>query len=348
MAVVLEAHDVVIRVDAVEADYPGGMPAFRKAVPNTTFCSDGRIGRVSFMVDGDRAMFLHTLAQTGLRMHIDFEAVGPDTVLQSERFTSGRYGGVPAAWLTDEDPEPLVAPLQYRPHSVTHFSADEIEQHLEYVETRGAVEVYRDRRTGQHHYVARTQRQDLSPEDAERLERLRMDGVKLLQPFLPLDGPRARLGFFERRKLEKGLKKLHEVLEAVPDHGPSLWFVGMVQRGLGEHDVALDFLARAHAAEPGQKDFGREYAAQLMIVGDGTAAVEVSRRLCDRFPDDAGLRSNLGLALIIAQQPEAAAAEVQGALQLEPNDPVTRALERMITEVLAGRRAAPHRMPGWS
>jgi hypothetical protein len=56
MALILTAYDLVIRVDAL----PGGVESFGRAVPNSTFCTDGRIARASFMVEGDRGRFACT------------------------------------------------------------------------------------------------------------------------------------------------------------------------------------------------------------------------------------------------------------------------------------------------
>jgi len=46
MAVLVEAISAIIRVRTIEEIYPGQWPAFVKAVPNQTLCSDNELARV--------------------------------------------------------------------------------------------------------------------------------------------------------------------------------------------------------------------------------------------------------------------------------------------------------------
>src|SRR5947209_6051739 len=57
MAVSAIAISVVVRNATIEAHFPGGMLAFARSCPNQTFCTDGTISRVGFMVQQDAETF---------------------------------------------------------------------------------------------------------------------------------------------------------------------------------------------------------------------------------------------------------------------------------------------------
>ena len=66
MAVLIEGLSVVIRVDAIESQYPGGWEAFKANAPNATFCSDREVVRVGFMAPWDTRAFVESLEHLGL------------------------------------------------------------------------------------------------------------------------------------------------------------------------------------------------------------------------------------------------------------------------------------------
>ena len=66
MAVLVEAISVIVRRDAIAANFNGGWDAFRKVVPNGTLCTDGELARVGFMTPADVEQFLDILEQEGL------------------------------------------------------------------------------------------------------------------------------------------------------------------------------------------------------------------------------------------------------------------------------------------
>ena len=66
MAVLIEGLSVVIIVDAIKAQYPGGWEAFCANAPNATFCWDGELARVGFMAPWDTKAFVESLEDLGL------------------------------------------------------------------------------------------------------------------------------------------------------------------------------------------------------------------------------------------------------------------------------------------
>jgi Tetratricopeptide repeat len=334
MAVVLSAYDLVVRVDAIG----DGMRAFVESVPNRTFCTDGRIAKVSFMVDADRNHFVASLR------------LPPGSFARADKRTNtadadwlevGRYAGVDAAWLRGAPRDPLVVPVRWTPGDLEFGSWDDMKEHLEYVGADGNIDVYLDKRTGKKVYTGRTHPK-IPPERLARLEALSREGGQLVQPLLS----KKPLGYFERRRLKKGLALLEQVVTEIPDSWSSLWLRGMGLRALGDHPAALEDLRRAYTIRPDHPDVGREYAGQCFIVGAADEGVRISRQVHARFPDDVGLHSNLALALLIGGDLGEAETVAEAAHQREPSDPVTRNLLQYIRDVRAGHRQRPKRLPG--
>lgn len=66
MSVLAEALSVVIRVEVLEAWYPGGVVAFARDCPNASFCSDGYLARVGFLSPHDVDFLLNVLEGHGV------------------------------------------------------------------------------------------------------------------------------------------------------------------------------------------------------------------------------------------------------------------------------------------
>lgn len=334
MAVPLTAFDLLVKVEALS----GGPRAFADTAPNRTFCTDGRLARLSFMAEADRR---HFLATAGLSPAAFARADRHGPTVDADWVEVGRYGGIMAAWRRGEPQDPLVVPVTWTPADLEFGAVEDVAAHLERLGVDGNVEVYLDRRTGKKVYAGRT-RPAMSPDEQARLEALHRDGADLVGPFLT----RRDLGFFERRRVKKGIAKLTVVLAAVPDAWNACWMLGMSYRGLGDHAQALELLRRAYVINPQQVDVGREYAGQCFFVGAAEEGIRISRELHARFPADVGLHSNLALALLIGGDLAEAAAVAESALAREPDDPITRNLVAYIADVRAGARPRPTRMPG--
>jgi Flp pilus assembly protein TadD len=82
-----------------------------------------------------------------------------------------------------------------------------------------------------------------------------------------------------------------------------------------------------------------------MALGKGEEAARVSREVMEKHPNNAGLISNHALALLIAGHVQEAEETVQSALQLEPENQITRNLAGLIAAVRNGRVPRPRRYP---
>ena len=66
MAVLVEALSVIVRRDRIEEKYSGGWSAFKKSIPNATFCADDEIAAVAFMSPNDVQAYVNRLERKGL------------------------------------------------------------------------------------------------------------------------------------------------------------------------------------------------------------------------------------------------------------------------------------------
>lgn len=340
MAVIIEGWAVIARRAAVEAALPDGVAGWIALAPNRMACVDRDLCRVGFMVREDAVAFTVKLDAAGLRSqqdgtYRDVAIVGADGVWEHACpwLRVGRYAGVHAAWLDGADPEPIVVPLMWRPNSLVHLSGEEVAKRLKFLRVEGGVEVYLDTVTGKEMYRARTSPPAELDGDLEQRFRAIADVVL---PLLGLGGPPRKLGWFERRKLAKAIRELESF--ASGDRWRVWWLLGMARRAATDPTGALDAFQRAYAANPGEESVAREFGAQLLALGRGADAVVVCERNCDLHPADAGLRANLALACVVADDLPRAKTEAARALAMDPADKITRALAAMIDDVIAGKR----------
>lgn len=340
MAVVLEAWCVVARRAAVERSLPGGLAHWFEVAPNRTACADHSICAVAFMVREDAAAFLLQLDAMGVATERSGEY--RDVALMSSQgpwehacswLRVGRYAGVGAVWLDAADPEPLVVPLTWQPNGVFYLSPEESARRFKFLRVEGAIEVFVDTETGQQVYRSRTTpRDDLDPEIEKRFQAT----VETINPLLTFDGRPKQLGFLERRRLAKGIRELEAIVS--DERGRIWWFLGMARRAAADPTGAFEAFERAYRLHPEHPDVSREFGAQCLALGRGAQAVTVSERNCTLHPRDAGLRSNLALACVVAGDMTRAKLEIARALEMEPGDEISRALAKMIDEVIAGKR----------
>lgn len=66
MAVIAEAISVIIKDSSIKTHLIGGIDAFRRSIPNSTYCSDNEIHRVGFMAPDDTKKYVSLLEKNGL------------------------------------------------------------------------------------------------------------------------------------------------------------------------------------------------------------------------------------------------------------------------------------------
>lgn len=92
MPVLVEAFSVLVRVESIQTKVGGGWDAFRRLIPNQTFCTDDELARVGFMVEEDAARFVDSLLEVGLEY---LEGGTSDDLLAADQF---RGAWAPCTW----------------------------------------------------------------------------------------------------------------------------------------------------------------------------------------------------------------------------------------------------------
>lgn len=348
MAVILEGFNLVVRNVTLDGRLPGGVGGVLRDAPNGMACTDGRVTRLGFMDGDDLERFRSRLEAQGVAEAevASISAAAPGEA--PEWLRVGRYAGAMAAWLPEADPEPLVVPLRRRPGSLEFLSREEVGQRFEFVRRDDGVDVFRNKETGELAYVGRTAAAptELDPEGMDRVTALYERGVKLIEPYLPLHGDRraGKHGWWATRRIRKGIGCLEQVAADRPVWNV-LWLIGMAYRALGDAQASHANLRGSFELNPSQPDVAREYVAACLALGEGEEAARAALQICRAHPEDAGLRANLGLALLVAGRVEEALEAAREALGLSPDDRITQNLCGLIEDVRAGRRPRPTQLP---
>jgi len=80
-----------------------------------------------------------------------------------------------------------------------------------------------------------------------------------------------------------------------------------------------------------------------MECGRPELAIQYTHAALKISPGNAGLLANLALAHLFAGEPKAAREVLDASLRSDPNDSITRAISKVVDEVIAGKRRCPKR-----
>jgi hypothetical protein len=366
MAVSAEAISVVVRNATIEARFPGGMPAFARSCPNQTFCTDGTISRVGFMAQSDAETFINRLRAAGLEPS-SVGVVNEIALVIAEHgfFDScswlqfGLFDGHPAVWLAGADRDSLFVPQgELNSSSGPPMLVEAFREHFEFIglKSKGKVEVYRHKTTGELRYVGRPfhpvrkwwqfwKRPQQPPVDSDSHNQIFKAACELIRPYLEHQLEHDPLGWSARKQLRRGCEMLSRVLQFNSGNWVALWFLGIAHKCLRELAPAYNDFHRAYALEKTNPNVGRELVGVCIALGRGEEAVRISREVLEKEPTDGGLLSNYALALLIAGNIAEAEATVERSLKLAPEDQITHGLAKLIASVRTGRAARPDRWP---
>lgn len=138
-----------------------------------------------------------------------------------------------------------------------------------------------------------------------------------------------------------GIACLDRVLEINPTNWSALWIRGKAFQSLGEHVKAVDSFRSAYRLKPDHQDVAREFVEELLQTQGFREAASIAREISNRAPQDAGLKANLALALLMNGEVASAQQAIAEALRLDPNDTISTALAKRINDVASGSRPQP-------
>ncbi|MFV9673615.1 MAG: hypothetical protein ACNYZH_10345, partial [Acidimicrobiia bacterium] len=125
MSVLVEAHSIIVKVESLEALFPGGLTAYRDSVPNQTLCTDGTLTRVGFMAPADvEHWFESVLVEHGLGIDPSTGLSATTVVVDQMTGPTGPCDWISVAdhrdgyrycWLSGTDPGTFAAPGYWQP-----------------------------------------------------------------------------------------------------------------------------------------------------------------------------------------------------------------------------------------
>jgi tetratricopeptide (TPR) repeat protein len=166
-------------------------------------------------------------------------------------------------------------------------------------------------------------------------------GVDLINPYMALHD-RTSINDAERTtRLNAGIACLDRALTLVPSNWAALWIRGTAFQALGDHAHAYGSFESAYALHPQNPDVGRELVLECLELGRSAEAVSIADRMVTLAPQDAGLKANLALALILDGQVKQARQVIAIARRQDPDDAISKTLEQRIVQVEEGSRPQP-------
>jgi len=267
MAVSAISISVVARNATIEARFLGGMPAFVRSCPNGTFCTDGTISRVGFMVQSDAHTFINRLRAAGLApssagvaSEIALVEQGRGFLFPCNWLQFGLFDGHHSVWLAGGDRGRLFIPQFELQSSVASISADDLSEHFEFIGLKAKVEVYRHKTTGELQYVGRPfhpvrkwwqfwKRPQPQLADADHHNQIYKTACDLIQSYVQHQLEDAPLDGSARKELQRGCEMLSRVLQSNPGNWRAMWFLGIAHKYLRKLEPAYNDFLRAYTLE---------------------------------------------------------------------------------------------------
>ena len=156
--------------------------------------------------------------------------------------------------------------------------------------------------------------------------------------------PPVQLSILQKWNVWRGLRQLDRVIELKPDNWAALWIRGKALQVAGRSRESLDAFARSHAINPTHPDIAREASISAMDAGQPDVAIRYTEKVAELRPEDAGLKANLALALLLSNWPVEAKRQISRAVEMDPADRISRSIEKAIDAVIAGFHPCPKNM----
>ncbi len=353
MGVLIEAVNVVVRNATVEARLAGGMQEYERRCPNDTFCTDGEVCRVGFMTTLDATSYIESLVDLGFRRPTPEGS--PDVALITQvagfdhpcdwlelcRIDLGDGQSAEVAWLRGSTLSTLVAPPEWTPGAAPELVTPAQLREQEFLGTTADVDVFRDRTTGELHYVGRTQ---LGVPPASISAAAVEDRISSLVNEL------TRLGGFEdapageyRGELAALHRRAKQLVEdtGAGDPGP-LHLQGIAARLLGEWEEAASLFRRVTELWPQGLDGWLELTWASASLRRFDEAERAARKAVELAPNGANALGNLAAVLLEQGKFLEARQMAEKAVEADPADSKSKAV------LAAAQRAASAKSPWWN
>lgn len=183
---------------------------------------------------------------------------------------------------------------------------------------------------------------DLTPAQVERYDALIDQATPIAERYIYIEGrPHARRNEGEIRR---AIALYDEALAIYPGRYSVWWMRGKLFQALHEDREAFISFQRAYALEPNSQQVINEMTIHAMELGEFEFTFAAVQHGLTLFPNDLPLRARLALVQLLRGYPVEAIAAADRALELAPNDSISRSIRRLAEEVRDGRRPQPRSM----
>lgn len=145
----------------------------------------------------------------------------------------------------------------------------------------------------------------LSNESAEEFHnRLYKEAYSLMSPYLCFQDMKSKnpATYHGSRELSQGITKMRTVVDMNPWNWAAFWILGKGYQAQGRSYEACDAFSRAYAVQEQNAEVAQEYMVECLHVGKTKKAVDLAHAALQLRPDEAGLKANLALCLLIDAQ----------------------------------------------
>lgn len=326
MAVLVEGFSVIVRKEALERNFPGGLDAYQHQLPNETYCADEQLCRVGFMAQADAVAHARRLVSAGVQGPVD--GPSPELAIVSAGHGhlipcdwlelqvrwyphGGQQVGVMVAKLPGEDVTQFIAPAGWRPTPMTLISREDLIATYELVKVerngRGSVETFRHRQTGDLIYIGRP---DVVQAQAGYIELTKELGA--IEQMSAPERSEAAAAF-----LVRAAQLVDDTTHTEP--GPLL-LQGIAARLLGGWDEAEQAFRTVTTLQPTFLSAWHDLTWALASLGRMDEAESTARHALTMAPDDPASLGNLASVLRERGKLDEALAAITRAVELRPED----------------------------
>ena len=341
MAILVEGFSVVVRKEALQRNFPGGLDAYQRQLPNQTYCHDEKLCRVGFMTRVEAMAHASQLVSSGLRGPIE----GPSPELAIVCAKSGhlipcewlvlqvcwcqsyeQQVGVMVAKLPGEDVTQFAAPAGWRPGTMTLISAEDLKATYELVKEErqdgGSVKTYRHHQTGEMIYIGHA---DVVQAQARYRE--------LTNEFEAIEA------MSEPERTRAGAAFLARAAQLVDDTGCAepgpLILQGIGARLVGRWDVAEQAFRAVTTLQPTFLSAWHDLTWALASLGRLDEAESTARHAIAMAPNDPGSLGNLASVLRERGKLDEALLVITRAAELHPEEHI---IELILDRIRNDRR----------
>lgn len=183
---------------------------------------------------------------------------------------------------------------------------------------------------------------ELTQEQADKANMLYGEATKTMNGLIMLEGYRpSEISEDDKARAFKAIELFRELLDIVPEHFPSLFFIGKLYQRLKKYEESLLAFETALKYEYENYNLPQEASLVAMHLNRIDKAIEYSAEAVKRSPNNVVLMGNHAMNLMIAGKDEDAKILIDEVMKIDGNDSININIRNLITDVVNKKRTRP-------